>query len=112
MMKGKTATFSFTVTRDNDEEIDLSVTGKYYPSTRGARDGRWGPPIEPDEPAEFEIESVTRHGVEFELTEEEHRQAEEQGMEEIENQQQADYGIDDLPDDEFSHNDFCDGEFL
>lgn len=35
------------------EQVTFEV--EYYPARRGARDGRFGPPIEPDEPASYEL---------------------------------------------------------
>lgn len=43
---------------DDDQEVEVSVQYTAYPFIRGARDGRWGPPIEPDEPAHIEIEGI------------------------------------------------------
>ncbi len=72
--------FGFTVTR-GEEEIDLFVEGNFVKGCKGARDGRWGPPIEPDEPPFFEVDSVTdSEGKEFDLTKEEFEEASEYGM--------------------------------
>lgn len=51
-----TATIEFP----DGEEHDVEITYTYYPGCRGARDGRFGPPLEPDEPASVEIESAIR----------------------------------------------------
>lgn len=42
----------------------LEVSGTYYPATRGAREYGTGLQLEPDEPAEIEIESIIFSGVE------------------------------------------------
>lgn len=50
---------NYTLTRgDDDTEIPVTVEYTYHPFCRGATDGRFGPPIEPDEPAHCEIDSV------------------------------------------------------
>jgi len=50
------------------QEIELAVEYGYHRACRGARD-RYGVPLEPDEPASCEIESVTdANGREVELT--------------------------------------------
>ena len=81
-------TIDFTVER-NEEEIEVTIEGNYIRASRGQRDWlggrRCGPPLEPDEPADFEIESVKDEvGNEIELTEKETKQAIEQAIEEIE----------------------------
>jgi hypothetical protein len=56
-------------------EEPITVEFKYYRASRGARDGRCGPPIEPDDPAEIEIvdvyNSITRHEIDLSRKEEE-----------------------------------------
>lgn len=39
---------------------DVTITAWFSPASRGARD-RYGVPMEPDEPDEFEIDSVDLH---------------------------------------------------
>lgn len=71
-----------TITRhredDTEHDIEISVELTYYPAIRGARDSLMGvrgagPPLEPDEPATFEITSVVNKngGAEVSLTPEE-----------------------------------------
>jgi len=53
---------SLTITRD-DEDFDIEVEATYHKAYRGQRDSCGGvrgagPPLEPDEPASFDIESV------------------------------------------------------
>lgn len=43
---------------DDDQEVEISVQYTAYPFIRGSRDGRYGPPLEPDEPAHIEIEEI------------------------------------------------------
>ena len=57
-------------------EVEIEVEYTYHRARRGARDSLCGkrgagPPLEPDEPAEIEIDSVTdaTSGAEVELTE-------------------------------------------
>lgn len=70
-MTWKKTQVTMTINR-NDEEIEVTVSGTFIPACRGARDGRFGPPIEPDEPAYFEIELASdKSGREIELTEDE-----------------------------------------
>lgn len=50
------------------QEINLEVEYRYSKGMRGSRD-RWGVPLEPDDPEEVEIQSVTdANGNEVELT--------------------------------------------
>lgn len=67
-------TLIHTVIRD-DLETDVEIELTYFPATRGARDSFGGirgagPPLEPDEPATFEVEAVRRcdNGEPLELT--------------------------------------------
>jgi hypothetical protein len=69
-------TLSITITRDDiDTEVDVDFT--FHPAYRGRRDSLCGkrgagPPLEPDEDASFEINSVKdAEGYEYELTESE-----------------------------------------
>ncbi len=76
----KNIQFSFNVVR-NEEDVSLTIEGTYVPRCKGATDGRYGPPIEPDEPAVIEIDSVLdEDGNEVELTEDESERAQEEGM--------------------------------
>ena len=43
---------------DVEEDIAVTVTYTYYPASRGARERGTGAPLEPDEDASIEIESV------------------------------------------------------
>jgi hypothetical protein len=43
---------------DVEKEVDVTVTYTYYPASRGARERGTGAPLEPDEDASIEIESV------------------------------------------------------
>lgn len=53
------STYNTTVTvGEDDKEVEISVQYTACPFIRGARDGRYGPPIEPDEPAHIEIEGI------------------------------------------------------
>lgn len=63
--------FRYTLYRD-EEEILVSVLGEYVPAERGAR-GSLYEPEEPDYPADFEIDEVTRleTGEAIEITDEE-----------------------------------------
>lgn len=36
----------------------LEVEYSYHPASRGMRDGQFGPPIEPDEPAYIEVHTI------------------------------------------------------
>lgn len=62
------------------EGIDVAVTGEHFYS-RGATDGRFGPPIEPDENY-VEIHSITLRGKEIEVTQEQFELCVEKLMEE------------------------------
>ena len=82
----------FTVTREdaegNEVEKELEIEFTYHRAYRGARDSLGGvrgggPPLEPDEPASVEIESVKdENGNDFELTASEEDAAIEKAMEE------------------------------
>lgn len=65
-------TLETTIERD-EEELEIVVEFSVTPACRGRRDSLMGkrnagPPLEPDSPADLEIESVTHHSQEFELT--------------------------------------------
>lgn len=46
-------------------DVPCEIEYHYYRGCRGARDGKYGPPLEPDEPADVEIESVKFGDVEM-----------------------------------------------
>ena len=71
------ATMSETITiyhPDTDEEI--TVTGNFIAGCLGSRN-EYGAPNEPDDPSYWEIESAEMNGVEYELSTEQEREAEE-----------------------------------
>ena len=66
------STMPCTITRgEDDEEIHVTVSYTFHRACLGSTDGRFGPKLEPDEPAHFEIDSVTRddNGESFDTTE-------------------------------------------
>lgn len=91
------ATYSATITREksvnsNDVEVEVSIDIQYtyYRACRGARDSCGGirgagPPLEPDEPASIEIDSVVEHdmGTDIELTDSETEKFTEEIMESL-----------------------------
>lgn len=82
-MRHQKVEFAFTIER-NEEQIELLIVGEYSPASKGATDGKYGPPIEPDEPDFIEIDSATdEDGNEIELTEEEYEKAVEEGLEKL-----------------------------
>lgn len=84
----------------DDVEVEVIVDYTFYRAYRGARDGRFGPPIEPDEPAHVEINSVTdKSGKELELSE--------KLMEELQQKAEEDYGddCDDYPEPDYDDRD-------
>lgn len=78
-LKLNEATFTHVLNRP-EGAIQVTVTGDYQPASRGARDslgGRpgMGPPLEPDENENFEIDTITdEHGQEIEISDEEHEE--------------------------------------
>lgn len=83
----------------NNEEVPVVVEYTFYPFHRGARDGRFGPPIEPDEPAHVEIDSVTdKNGKQLELSDEQ--------LEKLE--RLAEEAIGDSADDDYPEPDYDD----
>jgi hypothetical protein len=54
-----TTTATLTYGNDGDREFALTVEYEYHPAYRGAREGRYGVQLEPDEPAHVTISSVT-----------------------------------------------------
>lgn len=66
------------------QELIVAVEYGYSRASRGSRD-RYGCPLEPDEPASTEIQSVTdEYGHEVELTSDEEDRADEQCLEDAE----------------------------
>lgn len=66
--------FTITIEREDGTEIDVQVEAFYFPGHRGARDTiagvrNAGPPLEPDEPASFEILKVFHNGRPLEVSE-------------------------------------------
>lgn len=49
--------FNIEVIIDN-EYYNIIVVATHHPYYKGRRDGKYGPPIEPDEPEHWEIESI------------------------------------------------------
>jgi hypothetical protein len=47
------------IVRVNLSGLEIDVDIDTWGPTRGARDGKYGPPLEPDEPGGFEINSAT-----------------------------------------------------
>ena len=75
-------------TRDDGEtELALLVDYTRYRARRGARDGRYGPPIEPDEPAHVEIDGWAP---DMELTEAEANRLSDELLETLENEDRYD----------------------
>lgn len=78
-MKLHEASFTHVLNRP-EGPIQVVVRGDYYPASRGARDslgGRagMGPPLEPDEAEDFEIDTVTdESGQEIEISDQEHEE--------------------------------------
>jgi hypothetical protein len=46
-------------------DVPCEIEYTYYKGCKGARDGRFGPPLEPDDPPEVEIISVMYEGHEM-----------------------------------------------
>ena len=72
-----TFTHYTTVERD-EEQVELTCEVEYYPLYRGMRDGRYGPPLEPDEPAHCELSDWTPS---IDLTDKEIERIEEEAFE-------------------------------
>jgi hypothetical protein len=49
----------YTAVERDEEQVELTCEVEYYRAYRGMRDGRYGPPIEPDEPAHCELSDWT-----------------------------------------------------
>ena len=78
--------FTITIEQDDGTEIDVQVEAVYYPGCKGARDSccgvrNAGPPLEPDEPAYVEIETVSHNGQKIEVSDMAMESIEEQAME-------------------------------
>ena len=52
-----TETFIDTIEIDGEEQSVL-IEASYFKAYKGARDGKYGPPLEPDEPEHWEIEAI------------------------------------------------------
>ncbi|MDD5394912.1 MAG: hypothetical protein PHE17_17990 [Thiothrix sp.] len=53
---------SKTITKTLTVEAECQIEYTYSKAYRGARDGRFGPALEPDEPEQVEIESIKLNG--------------------------------------------------
>ncbi len=63
---------------NSDNEVELTITGEYYPGAQGRKAHPMDRFAPPDDPAEVEILTVTdARGVEIELSDEEATKAEE-----------------------------------
>jgi hypothetical protein len=94
-MKGLNKTFQTTFEDQNEEIYEVTVTGFYCPGFTGTRNG-FDRFAEPDEPANFEIESVVEVGTGREFFEDDNPEAWEklieEGIERTEEQvHEADY---------------------
>lgn len=75
----KSHTFKhFSAVDRGDEQVELTCDIEYCPLVRGSRDGRFGPPLEPDEPEHCELVDWTPA---IDLTDSERQRIEEEGME-------------------------------
>lgn len=71
-----TTTTTIIVER-HDNEVELTITGEYYPGAKGRKAHPMDRFAPPDDPAEVEILTVKdERGVEIEITEDELRRAE------------------------------------
>ena len=55
-MKHQRGTYQTNI---GDNDLPITVAYEAVPFHAGSTDGRWGPKLEPDEPAHIEIDSVT-----------------------------------------------------
>lgn len=86
--------FNYTLIRKGSE-IDIVIFGSYVPPYKGFSDGKYGPSLEPDEEAFFEIDYIVdKEGRDFEVTEEEFEEISEYGLDLVEKQ----HDYDDLDD--------------
>lgn len=90
-------TFRTFIVRDGRDEIDVEVAFKYHRASRGARDSLCGvlgagPQLEPDEPLDVDIKSVTivETGKDLELSEDELARIEDECIEFVSEQQNRD----------------------
>lgn len=76
-------TMQHVLTRgDDDTETVVTVTYTFHRACAGSRDGLTGPPIEPDEPAHCEIESIDGpDGKPFDVTKKELQEIERECLE-------------------------------
>lgn len=84
-MKGREFTFGTTLSNGKS----VSIVGKHYRATAGARDSLGGirgagPALEPDEPAEFVIEKIEDAYGEVSVSEEEEERLCEMGIDKVE----------------------------
>ena len=71
-MPAVSSTYHTCIDFGDDEALPVTVAYSYYPLSRGTTDGRYGPKIEPDEPAHVEIDSIkSDDGAECEVSEDE-----------------------------------------
>lgn len=67
------STYRTTLTREaedgEDIEIPVVVSYTFHRAHRGATDGKYGPPLEPSEPAHIEIDDVSTPSGEWICTE-------------------------------------------
>lgn len=68
---------SETITIYDDEDNEIIVTGNFIAGCLGSRN-EYGAPNEPDDPSYWEIEGAEMNGVEYDLSPEQERQAEEE----------------------------------
>jgi hypothetical protein len=76
------------ITREvNLVDVPCEIEYAYYKGCKGARDGRYGPPLEPDEPPQVEIDAVVFMGRDLTeyLTDEDREKIEIEILEGIEN---------------------------
>jgi len=78
MLTTKITVERYSAETDSDNEVELTITGEYYPGARGRKAHPMDRFAPPDDPAEVEILTVTdERGVEIELSDEETTKAEE-----------------------------------
>jgi hypothetical protein len=68
-------------------DVPCEIEYTFYKGCKGARDGRYGPPLEPDEPPQVEIDAVVFMGRDLTeyLTDEDREKIEIEILEGIEN---------------------------
>ena len=62
---------TMTIDREYQEDIEVTISGEYYPGIKGRRHLPNGDPGYPDEPSEAELLHAYVDGVEFTLTDSE-----------------------------------------